>query len=152
MELKMHTGLQSLDEDKPILFYDGVCGLCDRAVSYLIRRDPKFRLRYCALQTDRALKMLGPRVQKLDTVYLWLPSENRMGGGRVFDRSDAILRAVSLTGGAQGLIANGLLFIPKFARDEAYKIVAKNRLRWFGRLDTCRLPNAEERQRFLAEK
>lgn len=133
-----------------IVFYDGICGLCNRLVQFLLKRDRHDRLRFASLQSDFASKVLGrhgidPR--DLDTVHV---VENyEQGGERVFNRSDAILRASRELGGLWGVAANIGGLVPRAIRDLFYRFVANNRYRVFGKYETCMLPELKHRAKFL---
>jgi predicted DCC family thiol-disulfide oxidoreductase YuxK len=162
----------------PILLYDGVCGLCNRMVQFVLRRDRGGVFRFAALQSPFAQRVLlrhGASPQDLDTVYLVvnyaLPDE------QILARSDAVIFLLKHLGGTtkprsdhpdqkpgptpaethaagRGLWPMaGLLvqILPRFLRDWGYRIVARNRYRVFGRFDTCVLPSPEHRRLFLDE-
>ena len=130
----------------PVVFYDGVCGLCDRLVTFLIARDRARVFRYAALQSDYAARVLaahGRSTADLDTMMVLT------GEGRVVDRSHAIFYVLSRLGPGWRLLALGRL-LPRFLTDWAYRQIARRRLKFFGQLDTCRLPTPAERELFLA--
>ena len=139
---------QSPATEGPILFFDGYCGLCNGFVDFVIARDSKAVFRFSPLQGETA----NARVPA-DAVSPASPGDPRSivfwENGRVHRKSDAVLRALPLLGGAWKLAA-ALRVIPRPARDFAYDVVARNRYRWFGRRETCRMPGPGERERFLA--
>lgn len=126
-----------------IVYYDGLCGLCDRFVQFVLRRDRVARYRFAPLQgstaRERVPATLDPRSSQ--TVIL-------EEGGRFRVRSDAALAILSGLGGAWRLTAL-LRVIPRPVRDAVYDVVARNRNRWFGRRAECRVPQPDERDRFL---
>jgi predicted DCC family thiol-disulfide oxidoreductase YuxK len=141
--------VESAPQAGPILFYDGVCGLCDRTVQFVLRHDRRGRFRFAALQSAGARRMLARYERdpdRLDTMYLLLdpgaPTE------RLLDRSDGILGVLEQLGGAWRLSAAARA-VPRFLRDRAYDLVARHRYRWFGRHDHCALPPPSMRARFL---
>jgi predicted DCC family thiol-disulfide oxidoreductase YuxK len=128
-----------------VFFFDGVCGLCDRTVHFLLKRDRHARLRFAPLQGEvaaRVLPPLGGRPEALDTMYL-VTSD-----GRLLERSRAVLFAVAALGGPWRLVSL-LRLVPRPLADLAYRFVASVRYRVFGKYDTCALPSPEERARFL---
>ncbi len=134
----------------PIMFYDGVCGLCNRLVQFLLKHDERGRLRFASLQSDFAKKVLGRHgidPTDLDTVNVVVnydePDE------RVLQRSDAVLRAGRELGGFWGTSSSIAGVVPHALRDLAYRFVAQNRYRVFGKYDTCMLPDPNQRSRFL---
>ena len=134
----------------PIILYDGVCGLCNRLVQFLLKHDKQGRLRFASLQSDFAAKVLqrhGIDPKDLDTLHV---IENyEQPGERVLQRSDAILRAGRELGGFWSVSAATATVIPRALRDVVYRLVARNRYRVFGKYDTCMLPEPNQRSRFL---
>ena len=139
-----------MDEANPIILYDGVCGLCNRLVQFLLKHDKDGRLRFASLQSDFAVKVLGRHgfdPKDLDTVHV---VENYdQPGERVLQRSDAILRAGRELGGVWGASSSIAKVVPRPLRDLVYRFVATNRYRVFGKYDTCMLPDPKQRSRFL---
>jgi predicted DCC family thiol-disulfide oxidoreductase YuxK len=129
-----------------VLFFDGVCGLCDRLVQLVLRHDRRQRFRFAALQGDVAAQTLGhygKPLDVLDTVYVLTED------GRLLQKARAILFVMAELGLPWSLAR---LFAPLPTRvlDWFYDRVARNRYRLFGKRDACRLPTAEEKLRFLA--
>jgi predicted DCC family thiol-disulfide oxidoreductase YuxK len=139
-----------MNESSPIILYDGVCGLCNRLVQFLLKHDKQGRLRFASLQSDFAAKVLqrhGIDAKDLDTVQV---VENyEQPGERVLQRSDAILRAGRELSGFWSASASVAKVIPRALRDVIYRFVARNRYRVFGKYDTCMLPEPNQRSRFL---
>src|SRR5258705_6651142 len=134
----------------PIVLYDGVCGLCNRLVQFLLRHDKHDRLRFASLQSAFAAKVLGRHgidPGDLDTVHV---VENyEQAGEQVLNRSDAILRAGHELGGIWTVAATIGKILPRALRDLTYRFVARNRYRVFGKYDTCMLPEPQHRGKFL---
>jgi predicted DCC family thiol-disulfide oxidoreductase YuxK len=133
----------------PILFYDGMCGLCDRAVQFVLRHDRRQRFRFAALQSEVARAVLARRgrvASALDTMYVLLdcgtPSE------RLLSRSDGVLEALRQLGGWWRIPALARV-LPRALRDRAYAFIADRRYRWFGRHDQCTMPSPAVRVRFI---
>ncbi len=127
-----------------IIFFDGVCNLCNGAVNFVIDHDPEAKFKFAALQSDVAKKKLPQeRVQHVDSIVL-------LKQGKTFIKSEAAL-----------LIAKELKFpwsmfqvfliIPKFFRDPLYNFIAKRRYKWFGKKDACRIPTPELQDRFVTD-
>jgi predicted DCC family thiol-disulfide oxidoreductase YuxK len=128
-----------------IFFYDGVCGLCDRTVHFLLSRDRRDRLRFAPLQGAVAAEMLPPlggRPEDLDTMYL-VTSD-----GRLLQKSRAVLFAVAALGGLWSLVSV-FRIVPRPIADAVYSFVAGVRYRIFGKYEACQIPSREERARFL---
>jgi len=132
-----------------LVLYDGVCGFCDGAVRWLLAHDPAGKLHFAPLQGETAawLRRLHPEIPNdLDTI-VFIESEG--GVSRVFLRSQAVWRACAELTGPWRRLA-WLRWLPRVLNDPFYRLFARFRYRWFGRLDACRVPDAAERQRFLA--
>jgi predicted DCC family thiol-disulfide oxidoreductase YuxK len=155
----------------PILLYDGVCGLCNRLVQFILRRDPGGAFRFASLQSPLAGRILarhGADPGDLDTVYLVVNAE--LPDEQVLSRSDAVIfvlrhlgkASLRLAGRAKAPVPTQaratafwrvagalLLVVPRTVRDWGYGVVARNRYRMFGRYDVCPLPSEDTRSRFL---
>jgi predicted DCC family thiol-disulfide oxidoreductase YuxK len=129
--------------DHPVLFFDGVCNLCNASVDFVVRRDKKRRYRFAPLQGTTAAHAIPGQVEAGDYDSFVL-AEN----GQIYTRSTAALRVLAGLGGIWSA-AKVLLLIPAPLRDAVYRLIARNRYRWFGQKDTCRLPTPEERALFL---
>jgi len=132
------------------VLYDGTCGLCDRSVRWLLARDRRGALRFATLEGAIAAEVRGrhPELPPVDETFV-LVERPRSDAESVRVRSDAALRAVALLGGGWRLLAALARLVPRPLRDVAYRFVARRRTRWFGRLETCRVPTPGERERFL---
>jgi predicted DCC family thiol-disulfide oxidoreductase YuxK len=140
--------MREMSADKKLLvLYDGVCGLCDRTVQTLLSADKKGVLTYAALQGETAATILKrhPQLEGVDSiVYVRNPGANE----EVFVKSGAVLRIFGDVGGKWSALAF-FLVVPRFIRDGVYSWIAKNRYRWFGKYDSCKMPSAATRSRFL---
>lgn len=133
----------------PIVLYDGVCGLCNRLVKFILKRDLNGRFRFASLQSEFAatlLKRHGANAKDLDTFYVVIDQGNP--DERVLMRSDAILFVVKTLGGVWKIASVGRV-VPKVIRDALYRLVARNRYRVFGKHESCMLPSPEHRAKFL---
>jgi predicted DCC family thiol-disulfide oxidoreductase YuxK len=133
-----------------VVFYDGTCGLCDRFVRFLVRRDRSERLRFAPLQGELAARTLKPQgydPSDLDTVYV--AADWGTDAERVLRRAEAVWHALGQLGGGWRMIAAAGRVLPKPLADRFYDLVARNRYRVFGRFDACPLPPPEWRERFL---
>lgn len=131
------------------MLYDGVCGLCNRLVQFILKRDLNDHFRFASLQSEFAaalLKRHGADSRDLDTFYVVIDYDQ--AGERVLMRSDAILHVVKTLGGIWKLAGVGRI-LPNVLRDGMYKVVARNRYRVFGKHESCMLPSPEHRAKFL---
>jgi predicted DCC family thiol-disulfide oxidoreductase YuxK len=135
----------------PILLYDGVCGLCDRTVQFILRHDRRGAIRFAPLQNARAQAILrrhGRNPSDLDTMYLVLAPES--SSERLLARSAAARHVLTLLGGPWSFVALALRLVPTSWLDAGYeRWIVRNRYRWFGRYDVCVPPRPEWRERFL---
>lgn len=131
-------------EHHAVIFFDGVCNLCNSSVNFIIDRDPNGYFRFAALQSDAAARRLpahGITPEALESLVL-------LEDGACYRRSSAALRIARRLGGAWPLLYVFVL-VPRPLRDAVYDWIAAHRYRWFGRRDTCRVPTPELRARFL---
>ncbi|MBC7485204.1 MAG: DUF393 domain-containing protein [Cytophagaceae bacterium] len=129
-------------KNQNIVFFDGVCGLCNRAIDFLMRQDKRKVLLFAPLQGTTATELLpnGEASSLSSMVYY--------SNGKISYKTRAILNLLWDMGGWWTL--TGLFrIIPPFIRDIFYNIMAASRYQWFGKKETCRIPTKEERARFL---
>ena len=139
-----------LDAKHPVLLYDGVCGLCNRFVRFVLKRDRRDRFRFAALQSSFARVVLerhGLNPDVLDTVYLVL--DYGQSSERLLSRNDAATAALEGLGGFWRFWARFLGLLPKSFRDWRYNVIARNRYRFFGKHESCPLPDPKDRHKFL---
>lgn len=130
---------------EPIILFDGVCNLCNASVQFVIRHDPQARFKFAALQSATAEKLLQNCAvdrASLDSVIL-------VEDGHVYIESDAALRIARKLSGGWSLLA-GFSIVPRPIRDAVYRLIARNRYRWFGKQESCMMPTPDLRARFLA--
>lgn len=130
----------------PILLFDGVCHLCDHSVRFVLARDRRQAFRFAALQSaagTRLTSQFAPDARNLKSVVL-------ITEGVAYTKSDAVLQIAARLNGPWHLLRI-LWLVPRPIRDWVYDRVAGNRYRWFGRSETCLMPTAALRSRFLTE-
>lgn len=133
--------------DKIILF-DGVCNLCNGFVQFVIKRDQNNSFQFAALQSETAQKLLedyGFSSDKMDSIILIDVHQKK-----VWTESSAALRIFKGLKGWSSWLYVFIIF-PKIIRDAVYKLIAKNRYRWFGKQNECMVPSPELKQRFLED-
>ena len=131
-------------QGQSIILIDGVCHLCQGLVRFIIPRDPRAYFKFASLQSEVSLKLLragGLPEHQLNTVVL-------VEKGSYYTESAAVLRI------ARRLrfpwpAAYLFILVPKPLRNALYRLVARNRYRWFGRDEQCMLPTPELQRRFL---
>ena len=126
-----------------IVLFDGVCNLCNRSVDFIIRNQKSHKLQFASLQSDVGKSIVNKSgLDEIpDSVMLFVD-------GELLVRSDA---ALAISTYLKRPYVYGIIFkyVPKILRDSVYNLIAKNRYRWFGKKETCRVPSADERERFL---
>lgn len=129
-----------------LILFDGVCNFCDRSVQFVMKRDPESKFTFASLQSGA-----GERVKEYYKIDPSLDSMILVEDGTYYTKSTAALKICK---NLKGLwkVFSVLLVIPKPIRDFFYNIVARNRYKWFGKRESCKLPSPEERSRFLEER
>jgi predicted DCC family thiol-disulfide oxidoreductase YuxK len=131
-------------DDRPILIFDGVCVLCSRSVNFVLRHDKRDRFRLLAAQTpigQAIYKHYSLNPTDFETIIL-------LFGGKPWLKSESVIQTAMLLGFPWSC-ARILRIFPRALRDRVYEWIARNRFRIFGRRETCYLPTAETRARFL---
>ncbi|TDQ31335.1 thiol-disulfide oxidoreductase DCC family protein [Zeaxanthinibacter enoshimensis] len=137
--------MESLNRNKKIILFDGVCNLCNGAVQFVIRRDHSHQFVFASLQSRVGQQLVlerGINTEELDSIILIEPSV------AYYAKSDAALKIGQAFGGGWKLLAL-LEGIPRPIRDGIYDLVARNRYRWFGKKEACMIPTPELQSRFL---
>jgi predicted DCC family thiol-disulfide oxidoreductase YuxK len=137
------------EPNRTIVLYDGVCGLCNRAVQFLVKRDRHDRFRFASLQSDFAANLLqrhGINYTKLDTVYAVV--NHGETNEKLLAKGDAFLFFAKVLGGIWSVARLGSV-IPRPIRNWLYDFVAANRYRVFGKAESCMLPDPASRHKFL---
>ena len=124
-----------------VVFFDGVCNLCNGAVDFILAEDASAQFRFAPTQGETARRVDAAEVQEGKSMALEVD-------GVVYTRTDAVLRVAAGLGG-HWRVLSWSRFIPRWLRDGVYEVVQRNRYAWFGQRQTCRLPTADEQERFL---
>lgn len=128
---------------KRIIFFDGVCTLCNRSIDFILKKNHiENPFYFASLQSDYAKKHVPVPYQSLDTIVL-------MEGEKVYTKSTAALRILFALGGHYSILSMLVSIFPRFVTDIGYDFIANNRYRLFGKKDTCRIPTAAEKTFFL---
>ena len=126
-----------------IILFDGVCNLCNSSVNFIIDRDKKNVYKFASLQSETGQKLLGRfglNNKEFDSVVL-------ISDDKFYSKSSAALRIVKEFPVLWKALYI-LILIPPPLRNIFYDIIAKNRYRWFGKNDSCRMPS-ENNSRFI---
>lgn len=127
-----------------VILYDGVCNLCWFWVQFVLKRDKRRVFHFLPLQSETAQNLLreqGLQLAELSTVIL-------IDGSECFIRSSAILQIFKKLPLPWPLLY-GLIALPVFIRDGVYRFIGRNRYKWFGRGQSCYLPDKDDQDRFL---
>lgn len=127
-----------------VILFDGVCNLCNGYVNWLIDHDKNNLFKFASLQSNAGKKLvtqLGLEGNYLDTIVLY-------DNGKGYTHSTAVLKISKQLNGIYSL-AVIFFIVPAFIRNIVYNMVARNRYKWFGKRDTCRIPTPELKDRFL---
>ncbi len=135
--------IRGIAQKPPIIFFDGVCGMCNRFVDLILRIDNKGVFRFAPIQGETAKQMLPPLSEAPQEWSMFYLDERG-----IREESDAFLEVYRRLGGVWWLLSL-LRLVPRSVRDFVYRTVARNRYRWFGRRDACRIPTPDEESRFL---
>ena len=139
----------------PIILYDGVCGLCNRLNQFVLRRDREGIFRFASLQSPLAARILarhGANPRDLDTVYVVLNhdlTKDAQPDEGLLPRSEAVIFVLKRLGGIWKVLGLFVQLLPRFLLDWGYRVVARHRYRVFGRFETCMLPSARDRSKFI---
>jgi predicted DCC family thiol-disulfide oxidoreductase YuxK len=138
-----------MESSGPIILYDGVCGLCNRSVQFMLDHDRKGQFRFASLQSPFATALLqrhGRDPGRLETVYVVL--DHGTDSERLLQKARAVLWTLRRLGLPWSMLAAcGIL--PTFLLDFFYSLVARTRYRIFGKYETCRIPSPATRARFI---
>lgn len=125
-----------------VIFFDGVCGLCNGFIDFVMKIDTRKRFHFSPLQSEFAKKTLPPElISDLKTVVVQIE-------GHTYKKAPAVIRVMQEIGGSWSLLG-ALKVLPEPLLNLGYDIVASNRYKLFGKKETCRLPTPEERSRFI---
>ena len=129
--------------EKPIIFFDGVCGMCNVFVNLILRVDTSGKFLFAPIQGETAKELLPPfgdDPKQWSMIYL-----DERG---IHDQSDASLEVYRRLGGIWSILALAR-FVPAQLRTPVYRTIAANRYKWFGKQESCRIPTPAEQVRFL---
>jgi predicted DCC family thiol-disulfide oxidoreductase YuxK len=127
-----------------VILFDGVCNLCNGLVNWIIDRDKQNLFMFASLQSGygkNAAFQSGINTEYMNTVIL-------IEDGKLYQRSTAVLRILKRLGYPYKLAYAGIIF-PLFIRNGVYNFVARNRYKWFGKRDVCRVPEPGLKAKFI---
>jgi predicted DCC family thiol-disulfide oxidoreductase YuxK len=137
-------------ELRTILFYDGVCGLCDRTVQFLLSHSKlpaasngTHELFFSALQGLSAHSLL------LENDRAHLSSLVLLENGQLHRKSSAVARLSKYVRFPWNILLGVVRWIPTPFANLGYDLVASIRYKIFGQLESCRIPRPNEQKHFL---
>lgn len=137
------SNLQTMAESA-IIFFDGVCNLCNGAVQFVIKRDRREAFKFASLQSDFAKETLSGSALKVTHGDSLVLLEN----GKLYEQSTAVLRIAKKMSGLWPLLY-AFIIVPPFLRNAIYRWVARHRYQWFGKQNQCWVPTRALKSRFL---
>jgi len=142
----MQNGIPGLPEGKDLVLFDGYCNLCNDSVRFIIKRDPKERFRFSGLSWKPARELLDDPAKHTDSDSILL-----YRGGKLYEKSTAALKIATRLKGLWPVFGV-FLVLPRFLRDAVYDFVARHRYRWFGKRETCMMPDKKVDHLFLGQE
>ena len=130
------------DDSRPLFVFDGTCVLCSGGASWIMRRDRRNRIAFAPAEGELGQALYRHYGMAVDDTYLFLAR------GHAYGMSEGYFRVARELGGIWRVAAL-LRLVPRPLRDAAYRLVARNRYRWFGRAGSCELLTTEQRARLL---
>ncbi len=130
---------------QPIVLFDGVCNFCNSTVNFLLKQDKNAVLKFAALQSNAGQLLLNQYNLPPDNFDSFILIEN----GKAYKSSTAGLRLYNKLPWYWKW-TQVFWIVPRPVRDAVYNLIARNRYRWFGKKDSCMIPSAAIRSRFLS--
>jgi predicted DCC family thiol-disulfide oxidoreductase YuxK len=128
-----------METKQPVILFDGFCNLCNGTVNFLLKKDRKKQFSFVPLQSDEGKIYIREYQIPADTDSVILIKSNR-----VYFESDAAVEIGEMLSFPWKTMYF-IKYIPKIIRDKIYRWVAKNRYRWFGKRESCRIPVIKEK-------
>ena len=126
------------EKQAAVIIFDGFCILCSSIVGFIFKRDKKNTFIYLPFQS----KMSSPfkklyEIEQISNETIVLIEDEKL-----YTKSTAVLKIVKKLGFPWNLL--GIFkILPRFIRDPIYTLIAKNRFRWFGKRDSCFIPEGK---------
>lgn len=131
------------DDSRPLFVFDNVCVLCSGGVSFLMRRKRAEHFHFTSAQGALGQALYRHCGLEMDDSYLFIAD------GRASTLSDGYFEVAKQMGGPW-MLSMVFRLIPRPLRDAAYRMIARNRYRWFGKTaQACALLTEEQRRRLV---
>lgn len=137
--------METIPQDKIIILFDGVCNFCDRWVNFIIKYDKHDKFRFVSLQSE-----LGKNIKQhihvqsnIDSIVFYEP------GKAYFVKAGAVFEIVKNLDCFPVKIMLLFKIFPEYFTNFIYDFIAKNRYKWFGKTENCRIPTDADKRKFL---
>jgi len=136
--------MTEIENTKAIVLFDGVCNFCNTSINFTIKHDTQNYFVFAPLQSEKGKELL--RNYNLDKAEMnsFVLIENN----KAYTKSTASLRLIKHFNRLYPLLY-GFIIVPRFVRDAVYDYVSRNRYQWFGKSETCMVPNEEMKKKFI---
>lgn len=129
-----------------IVFFDGVCNLCNNSIDYIIRHNKEQDLHFCSLQSNFAKSFLSDYEIDTEKLSSLIYYEN----SSISIEADAVFQICKNLSGLPAKIIRIASILPSWITSRLYRFTAKKRYSIWGKRSTCRIPSKEETNRFIA--
>ena len=135
---------------KHLIFYDGICSLCNRSIIFVFKHDKQDHFRVIQLQSKRAESLLEKyeSFNATDLKSVAYLKNIGLADEVLLTKSTAALAILADCDGYKKL-AQILLICPKFIRDFVYDLIAISRYQFFGKFDKCPVPDPKYRKKVI---
>lgn len=131
--------------EKAIILFDGVCNFCNSSINFVIKHDKKNHFLFAPLQSETAKKLL----EKFNIDSSKTDSFILIENNKAYLKSTAALRVTKHLNKLYPLLY-ALMITPPFIRNGVYGLIARNRYKWFGKKETCMIPSAGNKKKFIS--
>ena len=131
----------TIPEGKAVVLFDGMCNLCSDRVQFIIKRDKKDYFVFASLQSEIGQELAKGLEKTTDSIVL-------LENDKLFVKAEAALRIAKHLGQPWTAIST-LRVLPNFLLNGVYTLIANNRYRWWGKKNSCWMPTAELKVKFL---
>jgi len=139
---RQDPGVPTFDDSRALFVFDGTCVLCSGGAAFVMRRDLHGRVNFTPARSDLGQALYRHYAAEWSETYLLIEE------GRGYTASAGYLQLCVVLGGVWRLLQAGAI-VPESWRDAAYALVARNRYRWFGKVEHCALLTSQQRARLL---
>lgn len=126
-----------------LVLFDGICHFCNSTVQRIIRNDPSGKFYFIPLQSETGSKMLDKCRHKINADTIIFVKHNKC-----YTKSDAALLIAAEMKFPYPLLCFGFI-VPRFLRNLIYDYIARNRYKWFGKSESCMVPDEKQKARFI---